>query len=112
MGTFKTSEGERLSKSVINSRVTDAKRMFSQDNYDNCYCFECGTNSSIIDISHIVSVNDCQNNGKAEQSYNTENFEYLCRSCHRLWEDYKKLNIKRAIYIMDYFPELYHKYNE
>ena len=112
MGTFKTSEGDRITKTFIDFCTKTAKQRFRANNTDECYCWECGTTSSILDISHIVSVNDCQNNGRAEQAFNPLNFEYLCRPCHRLWEDYKKLNPKRAQYIIDYFPELYIKYNE
>ena len=87
MNTYKTSTGERLSKSVIDARVRKAKRgkideQFEEHGYN--FCEECNVSSGVyLDCSHILSVDRCQKEGKSELSYDVNNISILCRSCHQ-----------------------------
>lgn len=109
MGSFKTSEGERLSKTTIDGLIRKAKAeadRIAESNEMIGFCWECGIPTSRPDHSHIVSVNECQNSGKAEQAYNPDNIELLCRNCHLEYESTKKMNDRRIAYISEYFPEI------
>ena len=83
--SFKTSTGERLSKTTIDNRIRQAKATFKalKESEGINYCEGCGTNQDRIDCSHIVSVNDCQNDGMAEFAFDIRNLSFDCRSkCH------------------------------
>lgn len=104
MGTFKQSNGERITKANIDANIRVAKSLFVDRccYHEQLYCWDCGKNWWKMSVSHIVSVNKCQNDGKVEQAWNLENFEWLCIPCHQKWENEKKLNKRREMYIEFY----------
>ena len=90
MGTYRTSSGERVKKSVIDRRVREAKRqkleLFCDDNNTNkVWCEECGENEAyaIIDCSHDISVDECQKSGRSELAWDIDNITLRCRVCHK-----------------------------
>ena len=83
--TYRTSDGTRVKKSIIDTRIRSAKKKLISDNHHH-NCQGCGSSSDILDCSHTLSVNDCQNRGMSEQSYNVANLSLDCRDCHRIWE--------------------------
>lgn len=105
--SFKDSSGERWTKTEIDHKIREAKKEFlRQLEYDErLFCATCGCTSCRLTCSHIVSVNDCQNDSKCEQAWNVENLELLCTECHHLWEWKKELNEKRFDYL-EYYGEL------
>lgn len=89
MPSYKTSDGDRLQKSVIDSRVVKAKEakieaMMDEQGYISCEI--CGINAAAgepIDCSHDVSVKECQESGRSELAYDITNITMRCRTCHR-----------------------------
>lgn len=114
MNSYALSDGSRKTKSRIDTAVKEAKKFYRLSRYDEekFYCEACGRYHFLMDVSHIVSVDDCQKQGKSEQAWNPENFELLCRECHTKFEANKTLNEKREAYISEWFPELLHKYGK
>lgn len=90
MGTFSTSSGKRVKKSTIDSNVKKAKRQKSLDSMYTPYCERCGANSDGLDMSHIVSVDECQKSGRSEIAWDVLNIELLCRPCHMEVEQWSK----------------------
>lgn len=88
MNYFTTSTGEKVSKSIIDYRVRKAKAKVLQDQLDEHgynFCVVCGRNDcKPIDCSHDVSVNDCQNSGRCELAWDTNNIKPTGRPCHKL----------------------------
>lgn len=84
MGTFKTSDGERVTKTFIDGQIRKTKKQFTDDAYDEGlnYCWACERNDKFLSCSHIVSVNKCQNDGRAEKAWDYENLQLECLDCH------------------------------
>ncbi len=83
--SFKTSEGERLSKTQIDLLVSKAKREFKEEALEEGkgYCWACGTNNGYRAASHIISVDKCQKDGRTEVAWNKDNLQLECNSpCH------------------------------
>ena len=85
MNHFYTSEDERVSKSVIDSRVRDAKsnalsEQFWEFGYN--FCTECLTSNGILDCSHTISVDEAQKTGRTELAWDVDNIKVRCRDCH------------------------------
>jgi hypothetical protein len=86
--SFYMSNGEKILKSSIDSKVREAKRMvlevqFSEHGYN--FCVECGINASSgipIDCSHTISVDECQKSRRAELAFEEDNIKPRCRVCH------------------------------
>ncbi len=87
MTTYSTSSGERVKKSVIDSRVHEAKRIKLANQIEAFgynFCEECNRNDDKpIDCSHIESVDSCQKNGRCEKSWDLSNIRILGRKCHQ-----------------------------
>lgn len=86
MGTFKTSLGERIPKGKIdrNIRYAKAEKILQfKNHHGRCYCEVCGSNQGPIDCSHDVSVNEAQNSGRTELTWDVNNITLRCRECHR-----------------------------
>ena len=88
MNSFKTSMGERVPKDEIDRRTKKAKARFLEmflNEYGYYFCEgedhdgTCGQ----LSISHVVSVNEAQNSGRAELCWDTDNFKLLCIKCHQ-----------------------------
>jgi hypothetical protein len=86
MNTYETSRGERIPKGKIDRNIRYAKaqkiRLFKNDHGWE-YCEDCGSNQGPIDCSHDISVNECQNSGRTELSWDVKNITLRCRDCHR-----------------------------
>lgn len=84
MGSFKTSEGERLSKTTIDNLVRKAKKALTDEAEEEgkSYCWSCGTTKDRLSCSHIISVNKCQNDGRAEVAFMVDNMQLECLPCH------------------------------
>ena len=79
--TFGKSNGdERVTTSVIESRIKKAKRAI-RDRCDNC-CERCESNQGQLSMSHIVSVKWAKENGHAQYCWDEDNIELLCNTCH------------------------------
>ena len=97
MNTYRTTSGERIAKSIIDRKISEAKRekinkMLKE--YGYIFCEECGrnTNSGIpIDCSHTISVDEAQKMGNTELSWSIDNLKMRCRICHRI-HDKNNLN--------------------
>ena len=88
MGSFWMSNGERVKKSIIDRRVREAKKkildaQMEEHGHNFCTICEINSNNAIIDCAHIMSVDDCQNNGMAEVAWDLDNINPMCRACHR-----------------------------
>jgi hypothetical protein len=82
--SFKTSDGERLSKTKIDGLIRRAKLALTlQRELDGImYCEACGDTSGRLTCSHIISVNNCQNDGRTEHAFNVDNMQRECLGCH------------------------------
>ena len=94
MTRYRTSNGEFITKHVIDSRVRKAKEQVINnqlEEYGYNFCVKCGKSTGIrLDCSHIKSVDWCQKNGCCELAYDVNNIEVLCREHH---EERDKLNL-------------------
>ncbi len=95
MNSYKCSDGFYIKKSIIdrNVRMAKAKKLSQQrDEIGYNVCEKCHLNTDIpIDCSHIISVDECQKQGKSELAWDLENFQIFGRKCHNLHD---KLNLK------------------
>lgn len=94
MATYKTSNGERLTKSVIDNRIRKAKAaklkaMLDEQGY--IACENCGVSGGArLDCSHNISVKECQETGRSELAYDVKNITVLCRQHHIEFENNRK----------------------
>lgn len=87
MNTYSTSKGERIKKSIIDSRVRNAKKWKLDIMMEDCgylFCEDCGTSNGILDCSHDISVKECQETSRTEMSWDVENITIRCRKCHNI----------------------------
>ncbi len=98
MNHYFTSSGERVPKSVVNSRVRKAKEekialMIEYAGY--VFCEDCGRNDCVpVDCSHDVSVKKCQEEGMVELAWDVENITMRGRRCHQIFDGNGILNPK------------------
>lgn len=98
MNSYRTSQGDRLTKSKIDRNTRKAKEI-KKGNWLKYrtffYCETCGQteHSHIIDNSHIISVKYAQETGRTELAWDQDNIIYQCRKCHIELEN--KGNIER-----------------
>lgn len=86
MNTFSTSTGERFTKKQINTFVDEAKAELREEAYEEnrWYCWSCGHTGRRLSCSHIISVNKCQNDGRAEIAWLKDNMQLECmENCHQ-----------------------------
>lgn len=87
MNTYKTSDGERVTQSQIESRMRKAKEQLIQNQLDEFgynFCTECHRNDcKPVDCAHIVSVQEAKNSGQTELCWSIENMELKGRNCHK-----------------------------
>jgi len=109
MNYYKTSLGERISKKEINKRIREVKALkISQqlNEYGYNFCQDCADNFfptspcqyipkslefRILDVSHEISVDECQKNGISEIACDLNNMRIRCRFHHKLHD---KTNLK------------------
>lgn len=86
MGTYKCSNGERITQQQLDRRIKKAKAKKLQlflDKYGYLFCEECNNNNcKPIDCSHDVPVNECKNSGRTELAYDVDNITLRGRECH------------------------------
>lgn len=95
MSSFRKSDGTKVPKQYIDSKVREAKAekiaQFLEEN-DYIVCEECNRNDCVpVDCSHNISVDECQKSGRAELAWDLSNFKLRGRKCHR---EYDKTNLK------------------
>ena len=84
--TYRTSNGERVIKSIIDKRIKEAKALKLEqmmDEFGYYFCEECETNQGRLDCSHTISVKESQDTGNTELSWDVENIKIRCRECHQ-----------------------------
>ncbi len=102
--SFKDSKGNRYSKSNIDTNIRVAKSLFVQDAIDEGkqYCWACGKTWERLSCSHIISVNDCQNDGKCEGAWDKANLQLECLKCHAETENRNFGHHKNSKYKSDF----------
>lgn len=84
--TYQMSNGERVLKTVVDSRVRKAKAQKIEqiiDDFGYVFCEDCKRNDCVpIDCSHDLSVDQCQKQGKTELSWDINNITMRGRRCH------------------------------
>ena len=87
MNSYKTSNGERVKKSIIDRMVRSAKaQVLTNQFYEHGYnfCEDCKRSTgTYLDCSHNISVDKCQKQGKSELAWDLNNIKVRCRNCHR-----------------------------
>ena len=87
MNHLTTSTGERISRSVFDSRVERAKAKKKKDQFENegfNFCTICEINDCWpIQSSHIESVDSCIKNGYCEKAYDLNNIQIAGQPCHQ-----------------------------
>jgi 5-methylcytosine-specific restriction endonuclease McrA len=100
MNHYKLSSGQRISKSLIDQKVKEAKKEKLQQQFDELgynVCEECWKNDDKpIDVSHIVSVDECQKSANVELAWDLINLRILGRKCHRIWDKTYIYNGKKS----------------
>jgi 5-methylcytosine-specific restriction endonuclease McrA len=95
MPSYNCSDGTRVDKKVINRKVRESKALLLQlqkDKYGYNFCEKCKRNDCLpLDCAHIISVSDCQKQGRSEVAWSVTNMQVLCRKCH---QEFDKLNIQ------------------
>jgi len=95
MNYYRKSNGDRISKSEIDSKVRKAKaeKLEEQrEEYGYNFCDTCSKSSgTFLDCAHVESVKSCQENGRSEKAYDKGNIKILCRECHQIFD---KLDLK------------------
>ena len=86
MNYYKLSDGSKLPKSTIDRKIRDAKKlkkdMFLLE-HGFIFCEECKRSSGTrFDMSHDISVDECQKSGRSELAYDVNNITIRCRECH------------------------------
>jgi len=86
MNHYYTSDGDRVSKSVIDKRIRKAKAVLIEnqtEEYGYNFCDECGVSSGVyLDCAHIVSVDESQKTRRSEMAWDVSNMRVLCRKHH------------------------------
>ncbi len=90
MNHFRTSDGTKVTKAYIDRQVTKAKARKLQmqlDDFGYNFCEDCKKSGGVrFDCSHDISVNECQNSGRAELAWDIDNITIRCRDCHNNWD--------------------------
>ncbi len=112
--SFKTTDGERLTKTFIDGQIRKAKQEFLKqcEHSDIAYCQACGASNKRLSCSHIISVNDCQNDGRSEIAFDVENLQLECygeNGCHEETERGTIDHHANARYKKDFIEKYYEK---
>jgi len=93
MSSYKTSDGNYLTKKYIDHKVEETKNIYTQTvaeslhiDPNDIFCERCKLSNRIatgVSRSHIMSVDFCQRSGRSELAFEIMNLEHLCLSCHR-----------------------------
>jgi len=90
MNYLTTSAGERISRSVFDSRIARAKTKKKKEQFDNegfNFCEICEQNDCFpVDVSHDISVDKCIKMGTPELAYDLRNMTMRGRNCHKIYD--------------------------
>ena len=88
MNTYSDSQGNRYTTEQINRKSDKAAKelleiQFIEHGFN--FCQKCGRNATntYIDVSHTISRKQAKETGNAQECWNPDNLEILCRSCHQ-----------------------------
>lgn len=88
MNHYKTSDGQRVSKQYIDSKVRQAKEQklnLQLEEFGYNFCMECLRNDCLpLDCSHIISVDECQKTGRSELAWDLDNIRIIGRRHHQV----------------------------
>ena len=88
MGTYKCSDGSKVTQAQIDRNIRKAKELLIQsciDRYGYVYCQKCKQNDcKPVDCSHNKSIRQCKNEGKTELCWSLNNMELIGRNCHKI----------------------------
>ena len=95
MNHYHTSDGERVAKSIIDSRVREAKsnalsEQFWEFGYN--FCTDCLSSNGRLDCSHTISVDEAQKTRRTELAWDVENIKVRCRDCHIKHDSKSRIN--------------------
>ena len=78
------SNGTSLSKAnaEANIRVTKSLFVAKAERDKKTYCWACGTPNDRLSCSHIISVRECNSDGRAEKAWDMGNLQLECMTCH------------------------------
>lgn len=86
MNYYKTSDGSRIAKSIVDRKIHNAKKLKLADFFEThgyYFCEDCKTSSFVyLDCSHDISVDKCQKEGRTELAWDVDNITLRCRKCH------------------------------
>lgn len=87
MPTYQTSDGQRVEKSIIDRRTREGKEAAleaQRDEFGFNFCVKCNNNGNgrRLHCSHIISVKEAQETGRAELAWLLLNIQILCEVCH------------------------------
>lgn len=86
MNYYKTSDGERVTQTQINSRLSKAKKGF----IERYVCESCSNNSNKFAAwSHTIAQKRCKELHKTELIWMEGNGSWDCHDCHTIFESYK-----------------------
>lgn len=89
MGNYHTSTGETFNQQQVERRISEAKRMKSQQHVEEFGQYHCtGLNKNVsekIDCSHTISVDDCKKFGFVELAWDLGNIIMESRTAHDIW---------------------------
>ena len=87
MNYYRTSQGERISKSIVDANIRKAKEQKLKEfitEHGYFFCEDCKRNDcKPIDCSHDISVKECQETGQTELAWDVNNITLRGRACHR-----------------------------
>ena len=87
MNHYYTSQGDKISKSRIDSLTRKAKAKaleLQKEEHGYNFCIQCQRSSgTYLDCSHRISVDQAQKTRHAELAYDVNNIDILCRQCHQ-----------------------------
>ena len=95
MNYYRTSTGDKISKTAIDAKVKVAKQSALDEQFDEYgynFCIECLQSGGVyLDCSHTISVNEAQKSGRSELAYDPNNIRVRCRACHIQHDNKSKL---------------------
>lgn len=87
MNKFTDSNGNKWTKKQIDKKVHQAKQLkydLMMDEYGYLFCEDCGRSRGVrLDMSHDISVDKCQKEGRCELAWDVNNITIRCRKCHQ-----------------------------
>lgn len=90
MGTYRCSDGTRVSQAQIDRRVKKAKAKKYQEflnKHGYIYCEVCKKNSCRpVDCSHDISVDKAKKEGKTELCWDVNIITFRGRDCHNEYD--------------------------